>query len=235
MTLIDTATGWLEIVEIPNKNSQTLATLLVRVWLSRYPLPQKLIVDNGTEFKREFYDELTKFGIKPKITTVKTPQANGVLERVHQTVGNMLRTKQFDMLPKTKSGQWDDILASVAWAVRSTTHMVLGSTPGQIVYGRDMLFPLKYVAEWDVLQKRREHSVETANVKENKSRVEYDYKVGDKILLEDKEIQRKMNCPTKGLFIVKTVHANGNLTISRGIFTERVNIRRCTPYHSKKF
>ena len=56
MTLIDPATGWFEIVEIPDKKSQTLATLLVRVWLSRYPLPQKLIVDNGTEFKREFYE-----------------------------------------------------------------------------------------------------------------------------------------------------------------------------------
>ena len=190
-------------------------------------------MDNGTEFKKDFYTEFNKYGIKPKITTVKNPQSNGVLERIHQTLGNMLRTKQFDMLPKTETGQWDSILASIAWAVRSTVHTVLGATPGQLIYGRDMIYPIEYVAEWDTLQQRRAKAIETANKKENKSRVEYDYSIGDKILLDDREIQRKLNCHTRGPFKVEAVHANGNLTISHGVYTERVSIRRCTPYHTK--
>ena len=233
MTLIDPATGWFEVVEIPNKKSGTLADLLVKVWLCRYPLPRNIIMDNGTEFKNEFYSRFRNFGITPKITSVKNPQANGVLERVHQTLGSMLRTKQFDTLEKSETSQWDSVLASVAWAVRSTVHTTLGATPGQLVYGRDMIYPLKYVAEWDILQKRRINAIDSANQKENKSRVDYDYQIGDKILLDDREIQRKLNCHTKGPFSVEAVHANGNLTISHGVYTERVNIRRCTPYHSR--
>jgi len=48
MTFIDPATGWFEIVEIPDKKSGTLSQLLEQVWLTRYPRPSKIIFDNGT-------------------------------------------------------------------------------------------------------------------------------------------------------------------------------------------
>ena len=50
MTMVDPATGWFEIVEIPDKRAVTTATLFDRTWLSRYPRPLKVIFDNGNEF-----------------------------------------------------------------------------------------------------------------------------------------------------------------------------------------
>ena len=43
--------------------------------------------DNGNEFKRDFLPLLRDFSIKPTPTTIKNPQANAILERVHQVLG----------------------------------------------------------------------------------------------------------------------------------------------------
>ena len=92
MTFIDPATGWFEICEIPDKKSDTMSALLDTVWFSRYPRPRRIIFDNGTEFKKDFRHIFKSYGIKTKPTAVKNPQANGILERVHQVLSNMLRT-----------------------------------------------------------------------------------------------------------------------------------------------
>ena len=118
----------------------------------------------------------------------------------------------------------------MAWAVRSTYHTTLQATPSQLVFCRDMIKPLQFISEWDVLRKRRQDRIDQSNSKENKSRIDWDYNIGDKILLTDGDIHRKLDCPTKGPFIVKRVHANGTLTLQMGVETDRVNIRRCQPY-----
>ncbi len=46
------------------------------------------------------------YGIKRKPTTVRNPQANAILERVHQVIGQMLHTAEIDM---TKSVVPDDV------------------------------------------------------------------------------------------------------------------------------
>jgi hypothetical protein len=49
--MIDPATGWFEIHEIPTKSADVVANVLEQAWLSRYPWPSKLILDRGSEFK----------------------------------------------------------------------------------------------------------------------------------------------------------------------------------------
>ena len=51
--------------------------------------------DRGTEFMEEFAQMIRKdYGIKKKPITSTNPQANAIIECVHQTIGNMLRTFQ---------------------------------------------------------------------------------------------------------------------------------------------
>jgi transposase InsO family protein len=62
-------------------------------WLSRYPRPMRCIHDQGTEFQgSQFRLVLENNGIEDVSITIKNPQANAICERVHQTVGNVLRT-----------------------------------------------------------------------------------------------------------------------------------------------
>jgi len=53
----------------------------------------ELAYDRGTEFMGEFAKMIENdYGIIRKGTTVRNPQANSILERVHQTLGNIIRT-----------------------------------------------------------------------------------------------------------------------------------------------
>jgi hypothetical protein len=69
-------------------------------------------------------------------------------ERVHQTLGNPLRVYELKEYEFPHGEPWSNILASAAWAICSTFHRTLGATPGQFVYGQDMLFDLSFKANW---------------------------------------------------------------------------------------
>ena len=148
--MIDPATGWFEIAHIP-QGDFNLARVSQRFnshWLSRYPRPEKIIFDNGSEFKLHFAELVKGFQVTPKPTTVKNLQANAVLERVHGTIKNMFRCMDLDNVQVDLLDPWDDILASVAWAVRSLYHTTLGATPGELVFGRDILFNIRNKIDW---------------------------------------------------------------------------------------
>ena len=50
-------------------------------------------MDRGTEFMAEFSQMIQEeYGVKRKPIIKRNPQANAIVERVHQTIGNMLRT-----------------------------------------------------------------------------------------------------------------------------------------------
>jgi hypothetical protein len=88
VTITDVATGWLEIKEIQNKKVITIAEKFEYVWLARYPNPQVLNFDRGSEFMTEFSKMITNYyGILRKGNAVRNPQSNAVIERVHQTIG----------------------------------------------------------------------------------------------------------------------------------------------------
>ena len=55
VTMIDPVTGWFEIREVPGtKRVDFVANIVEQAWLTRYPWPQKVILDRGTEFMAEF-------------------------------------------------------------------------------------------------------------------------------------------------------------------------------------
>jgi transposase InsO family protein len=67
-----------------------VAKILVQVWFCCYPQPLRCITDNRNKFlQTEFQELLRSYGVQLIHTTIKNPQANFV-ERVHQTIGNMI-------------------------------------------------------------------------------------------------------------------------------------------------
>ena len=125
--------------------------------------------ENSNYFSEEMIDS---FAIKHKPTTVKNPQANSILERVHQVVMNMIRTSELDMQDTCEPQMIDEILSKVGWAICSTYHTMLGSSPGSAVFGRDMLFDIPYLADWAGIGSRRQEQVDKSTVLENKSRLD---------------------------------------------------------------
>jgi len=77
-----------------------------------------------------------------------------------------MRTRELDMSDTIDDTMIEDFLVDAAWAIRSTYHTVLKSTPGAAIFGRDMLFGIPYVADWNKNGRRRQEQVESTNKRE---------------------------------------------------------------------
>ena len=113
LTMIDPASSWFEIVELPvkdilptddktkeayfDKSSEMISLLVNKCWFSRYPRCKNIIYDNGSEFKLHFETLCNKYRVTRKPTSIKNSQANAILERVHQVLMGMIRTSEIDM------------------------------------------------------------------------------------------------------------------------------------------
>ncbi len=165
LTMIDPGTSWFEIVELPtvaqemtippmgkgknvafdkntkvaepyfNKSSAQISNLVYKTWFSRYPPCQYIVYDNGSKFKLHFQSLCNTYGIKCKLTSVKNPQVNAILERIYAVIGNMLRTSELDMAEMVKPSDIDVFLSDAAWAICSTRHTVLKASPGAAIFG----------------------------------------------------------------------------------------------------
>jgi hypothetical protein len=60
---------------------------------------------------------------------------NGIIERVHQVLGNALRTFELEKKELNTNDPWGPFLSAAAWAIRSTVHTTLDATPGQLGFG----------------------------------------------------------------------------------------------------
>ena len=262
LTMIDPATSWFEIVELPvletlntltdvskkgtkvykqpkeayfDKSSAMISSLVNKTWFSRYPRCQNIIYDNGSEFKLHFEALCDSYGIKRKPTSVKNPQANSILERVHQVVMTMLRTADIDMADSVAPSDIDAFLTNAAWAIRSTYHTVLKASPGAAIFGRDMLFNIPYIADWNKIGDHRQRQTDLNTDRENNSRRDYDYKVGGKVLIRKDGILRKSESRyDSDPWTITSVHTNGTIRVERGTKSERINIRRVTPFFDKE-
>jgi hypothetical protein len=234
LTMIDPATGWFEVKDVPDYTANSAQAAFDEVWLSRYPRPEVIGFDGGSEFKQVFDEMRKNYGMKKRVTTAYNPQANGIIERVHLVLGDALRTFELQERELDATDPWSPFLASAAFAIRSTHHTTLGASPGQLVFGRDMLLPIKFKANWAEIKARRQDEIRRNNERENKSRKEHNYEVGDKILLTDARKRSKLSPPREGPYLVECVYTNGTILIRRGAVSERVNIRRVTPYFERE-
>ena len=107
--------------------------------------------DNGGEFNgREFQELLVQCQIKDVLTTSKNPQANAIYERMHQTVGNILRTLLYSNPPRTVANAADLIdqaLGTSMHAMRTNIHTTLKAAPEALVFGRGMFLDVPLIAD----------------------------------------------------------------------------------------
>jgi hypothetical protein len=196
-----------------------------------YPRCCHLIYDNGSEFKLHFEYLCESYGITHKPTTVKNPRANGILECVHQVLGQMLRTAESDMADSVTPDDVDVFLDNAAWAIHSTYHTVLKASPDAAIFGCDMIFDIPFVADWHKIGERRQSLINRGNQHENTKCIDYIHKVGDKVLVIGKGILCKAESAYgKEPWTITTVHTNGTIRIQRGTRTERLSIRRVQPF-----
>ena len=232
--MIDPETSWFEMKQIQNKEAITIASIVEQTWLTRYPWPTQIIFDQGTEFMAEFSQMIEKgYGIKRKGISIRNPQANAIIERIHQTIGNIIRTFQVQENPYLdKEDPWSGILSATMFAVRATFHTTLQATPMQLVFGRDAILNSQFEANWKFIKERKQKLIKLNNQKENKKRIQHEYKINDKVLYQKPQISKYGLNQWEGPYQIIKVNDNGTVRLKRDAIIETINIRQIKPYNS---
>ena len=235
LTIIDQATTLSELVRIDTKTSANITMQFENHWLARYPRPMSCIYDPGSEFiGAPFQQCLRRNGIESAPSSVKNPQSNAVCERLHATIGDILRSMMHENPPTNVSQAYemvDTALASAQFAVRASVHRTMGLSPGAIVFQRDMFHPIPLLVNYNDLRERRQQVIDYNNRRANYRRRFQDYQPGQEVLVLTYQPD-KMEPRATGPFKIATVHVNGTVTIKRSAnVTERINVRRIRPYH----
>ncbi len=143
----------------------------------------------------------------------------------------MLHTAELDMADSITPNDVDIFLDNAAWAIRSTYHTVLKASLGAAIFGWDMLFDIPFMANWREIGERRQRLTDRGNKRKNAKRIDYNYKVGDKVLVINEGILRKAESACgKEPWTITTVHTNGTIRIQCGTKMERLSIRRVEPF-----
>ena len=183
-----------------------------------------MLYDNGSEFKKDFQPLVKDFSVKETCTSIKNPQSNAILERIHQVVGSMLKTKDLVNIKFDELDMWNPILASVAYAIRCRNHSTLNATPGQLIFGRDMLLDLKFDPNYKQMWSQKQKRILYNNARENSKRISHDYKVGKYAYILKDGQYRKLEGDKKGPFRITEVFSNGTVRLQKGFVNERLNI-----------
>jgi len=234
LTMIDPATGWFEMAEIKNKEAFTVAQKAETTWFTRYPWPQIVILDRGREFMAEFSKMIQNdYGVKKKPITARNPQANAIIERVHQTIGNIIRTFQVQDQELDENDPWSGILAATMFAIRATYHTTLQATPTQLVFGRDAILNVKYDANWKLIRDRKQSIIKKNNERENSKRKEYEYRVGQQVLVKTPQPTKYGSGDLyKGPYEILSIsNDKATVRLRKGAVIQTYNIRNIKPYN----
>jgi hypothetical protein len=186
-------------------------------WLCRYPRPIQVTFDNDSEFKSFLKEMCDNLGIKCRPATSYNPQGISVIERIHQFMGNMLRAFELEEREFDPDDPWNEFLQSCAFGIRSTFHTTLQASPGQLVFGRDMIHDIRFHANWGRIKNNKQRTIANSNKSENLNRIKHTYNVGDRILLRKPGLPRKLSAPKEGPYTILEVGTNGMVKIQRGI------------------
>ena len=130
-----------------------------------------LATDLSLKIRHSFVKD---FDIKPILASVKNPQANAPVERVHQVILNILVTKDLDNKVFDYIYPWGETLASISCAIRASYHCTTVATSGQAVFVGDILFNLASVIDWRVATDAKQRQVYIDNDRENAKQFKHD-------------------------------------------------------------
>jgi len=136
--ITDYFTKWVELYPMKDQTAQTIATIFVNEFISRYGLVRQIITDQGRQFESSLFQEICRILDIDKVrTSAFRPSSNGQIERINRTI--------LDMLSKYVSvnqRDWDQYLPLLLLAYRSSVHESTNFTPHMMMFGRNALLPI---------------------------------------------------------------------------------------------
>jgi hypothetical protein len=103
---------------------------------------------------------------------------------MHQTVGNVLLTLLHGEPQQgiTKAKDFiDEVLLIATHAMCTSIHTTLGSSPGSLVFNRDMFLNIPLITDWHSIIQKHEHLINENLIHESCKQKHYDYVPNQKV------------------------------------------------------
>ena len=227
---MDYLTKWPEAKPVKEATAKETVQFVYEDIICRHGCPGKILTDRGTHFNNLLLKGLMKkFEIQHLMSTPYHPQTNGLVERFNRTLGEALAKSATENIE-----EWDQYIAPVLFAYRTSKHATTRMTPFFLVHGREA----KLVADSSKMEEEThlaEHvesqlnnlPIARHNVKQqindeqqiqkerydDKHQKSIQYKKGDLVLyykaLLDNRHTGKLEPKWKGPYIIHQVIGNG--------------------------
>lgn len=136
----DYITRWVEAKALYPTTEKEVVEFLFEDIFTRFGVPCEIVTDQGTQFTSKLVKALTeKYQVKHCKLTPYHPHANGQVESTNKVLESILK-KTIHLHHK----DWVDKLPEALWAYQITLRNVTRHTPYELVYGKQVLFPIKF-------------------------------------------------------------------------------------------
>jgi len=119
-------------------SSKSLLSFLLQDVISKFGLPRKLLTGNATVFTSDLFQSVSKaLGMAKLFSTPYHSQGNTLCERQNRTIEDML-----SKYVNENHTDWDTYLPMVIFAINSSVHTTMTSSPFFLMFRRDAQLPL---------------------------------------------------------------------------------------------
>jgi len=131
IVVIDYFMKWAKAMPTLSNDGKKMTQFLFNHVISRFKVPQAIIIDHGSHFRNHMMTKLTtQLGLWHDSSMPYYPQANGQVEAINKVLVTMLQ-RTIGM----HNSNWNLMLFSALWAYQTLVKDAIGFTPFQLVYG----------------------------------------------------------------------------------------------------
>ena len=212
-TVVDRATKYVHLIPCAETLSAVdAAQLYWRHVACLHGIPSSIVSDRDVRFTSQFWQSLwSTIGTRLRMGTSYHPQSSGMVERMNQTVEQVLRC----LFNELNEDNWEQLLPMVQFVVNSSPSVVTGYSPFFLNYGYHPVTPLEMMRDrvestvestedflnrmqtvFASAKKQMEKSQNQMKQQSNKRRKDVSYAVNDLVLLSTVHLKVK-NVPAK--------------------------------------
>ena len=193
-----------------DQTAKAVCRVLIREWIQRLGIPERIHSDQGRSFENSIIMELCRiYDVRKSKTTPYHPQGNSQAERFNRSMHNLLRT-----LSAEEKKRWPDHLQELVMVYNCTPHSSTTYSPYFLFFGRNPRLPIDNILSSftghspsdltdyvQLHQRRMEQAIKRANAqltkkaaerkrRHNKSVKVSDIKAGRCVLLRNRVLGR---------------------------------------------
>ena len=98
-----------------------------------------------------------------KSLTTENSQANSILEIIHRFIANLVLTFDLQNNYLDEDEPWSVILAAKSFAVQSKYHITVQTTPGHMIFGRDVIINTPFIVDLGSISLRKQKLIDKQN------------------------------------------------------------------------